>query len=179
MNSDPKLDLVKALTDPDRLQLVGLLTQAPASAHDLVARTGLPFREVVNHLSFLEYVGVVGRRGEQFVLDTAKMEALNHGQEARPGYVPEPGTDPQAAKVLAAYLNPDGTIKQLPTKAAKLRVVLEYLAGAFTPGTDYTERQVNEVIRRYHDDIAGLRRDLIDSGLLQRESDGSRYWRPA
>jgi len=27
-------------------------------------------------------------------------------------------------------------------------------------------------------DVSGLRRDLIDSGLMARESNGSRYWRP-
>ena len=179
MSTDPKLDLVKALTDPDRLKLVGLLTRAPAAVQELAAQTGLPYRDVVNHLSFLEYVGVVSRQGEQFVLDTVKMEAVNREREPRPGYVPEAGLDPQAARVLAIYLDPDGTIRQLPTKASKLRVVLEYLLQAFTPGTDYSERQVNDILRRYHDDTAGLRRDLVDFGLLKRESDGSRYWRPA
>jgi hypothetical protein len=42
----------------------------------------------------------------------------------------------------------------------------------------YTEKQVNAIIARFHEDVAGLRRDLIDRGMLARERDGSRYWRP-
>jgi hypothetical protein len=57
-------------------------------------------------------------------------------------------------------------------------VLLDYLIQAFTPGVDYTEKEVNLIIRRFNVDVAGLRRDLIDAGLLQRERDGSRYWRP-
>lgn len=39
--------------------------------------------------------------------------------------------------------------------------------------------EVNFIIRRFHLDTAGLRRDMIDRGMLQRKSDGSQYWRPA
>jgi hypothetical protein len=45
-------------------------------------------------------------------------------------------------------------------------------------GVIYTEKEVNQIIRRYNEDVAGLRRDLIDRGMLQRKSDGSQYWRP-
>jgi hypothetical protein len=42
---------------------------------------------------------------------------------------------------------------------------------------DYTEKEVNTILRRFHVDVSGLRRDLIDSGLMARASNGSRYWR--
>jgi hypothetical protein len=79
-------------------------------------------------------------------------------------------------------LNADGTIRQVPnsrTQAAKFRIVLEYLLAAFEPGVFYTEKEVNSILRRFHEDVSGLRRDLIDTKLLARERDGSKYWRPA
>jgi hypothetical protein len=79
--------------------------------------------------------------------------------------------------VLVTYLNSDGSIKQIPQQAAKLRVILNYLVTAFTPGVDYTEKEVNTILCRFHVDVSGLRRDMIDSGLMARESNGSRCWR--
>jgi hypothetical protein len=55
--------------------------------------------------------------------------------------------------------------------------VLEYLLAAFEPGVTYTEKEVNSIIRRFHEDIAGLRRDLVDAKMMSRERDGSKYWR--
>jgi len=51
------------------------------------------------------------------------------------------------------------------------------LVAVFEPGVNYTEKEINTIIRRFNVDTAGLRRDLIDSGLLARESNGSKYWR--
>ena len=44
----------------------------------------------------------------------------------------------------------------------------------------YTEKEVNALLDERHTfgDFFLLRRELCDSGLLQRERDGSRYWRP-
>ncbi len=109
------------------------------------------------------------------------MEALSVQQfsERRETYIPAPGLDAKVRKVLAAYLNADGSLKQIPAPGAKLVVILEYLLAAFEPGAQYTEKDVNAILRRFHSDPATLRRALVDAGLLKRESDGSRYWRPS
>ena len=44
-----------------------------------------------------------------------------------------------------------------------------------TPGVRYTERQVNARLRPFHDDVAALRRYLVDDGFLDREA--GHYWR--
>jgi hypothetical protein len=54
-------------------------------------------------------------------------------------------------------------------------MVLEVLAQEFEPGRRYTEREVNEVLGRWHSDVAALRRYLVDEGLLDREP--GIYWR--
>ena len=79
--------------------------------------------------------------------------------------------------MLKAHLNADGSIKQVPLQPAKLRVILGYLIPFFEFDTNYTEKEVNTILRRFNEDTAGLRRDLVDTGLLDRESNGSRYWR--
>lgn len=180
MNTNPEmLDFLKAVSDADRLRIIGLLTQRRASRADIVAKLNLPLREVVNHLAFLEFVGVLSQRDEMYELNDAKLTDLGRANFAkeRPSYVPAPELDAQSKKVLKAYLNADGSFKQIPSQPAKLKVILNYLIQAFAPDMNYTEKEVNQILRRFHEDTAGLRRDLVDAKMLDRISDGSRYWR--
>ncbi len=173
------LDFVKALADADRLRIVGLLTQTPARAGEIASRLGFPFPEAVRHLDHLVHGGVLRVADGVYELDSDGLEKLARHQfeGQRRAYVPSPDLEKRARRVLVAHLNPDGTIKQLPLQPAKLRVILEYLINAFSVGTVYSEKEVNLVLARFHPDTSGLRRDLVDAGLLDREKDGSRYWR--
>jgi hypothetical protein len=173
------LDFVKTMSDADRLRIIGLLAQSRAGRDQIIARLKLPLREVVNHLAYLEHVGAVAQTDGVYELKSRDLERLARSQLAkeRPVYIPSSDVDEKTRKILVSYLNPDGSIRQLPNQPAKLRVILEYLAQAFSQGIDYTEKEVNAILKRFHNDISGLRRDLIDAGLLARESDGSRYWR--
>ena len=180
MNANPEmLDFLKAMSDADRLRIIGLLTQRPASRAEIAAKLNLPLRDVVDHLAFLEFVGVLSQKDDVYQLDESKLSTLardNFAKE-RPDYVPAPELDNNSKKILKAYLNADGSIRQIPTQPAKLQVILNYLIQAFAPDTNYTEKEVNLILRRFHEDTAGLRRDLVDVKMLDRISDGSRYWR--
>lgn len=79
------------------------------------------------------------------------------------------------------FLDSAGRVTQLPSKQKKKLAVLEYLAEKFELGNTYSERQVNEVCNRWHTfgDCFILRRELVDNGYLDRERDGSKYWRVA
>jgi hypothetical protein len=186
MEQDEMLNFVKALAHADRLRVVGVLTKSSATALQVAHSLGLPFRDAVNHLMFLEHIGMVRsipakqKQDDVYELMPEGVEkaARQHFSDQRESYTPSPNLDKKARKVLAAYLNADGAIKQLPNQPSKLQVILDYILEAFTPGVIYTEKEVNMVIRRFHLDTAGLRRDLIDRGMLERKSDGSQYWRP-
>lgn len=166
------LEYIKALGQPDRLRVIGVLTQSSASIQQVATALNIPFPEALNHLVFLEQIGAVRIAAEQdglYELDTAKLGHVARrqfeGQQQR--YEPAAGLDEKSRKVLA-YLNADGTIRQLPLQPGKLQVILNYLLDSFSPQVIYTEKEVNAI----------LRRDLIDRGMLQRKSDGSQYWRP-
>lgn len=77
-------------------------------------------------------------------------------------------------RVLRQYFRA-GRLTEVPAKLAKRRIVLERLALEFEVGIRYPEREVNAILRRFHDDYATLRRYLVDEGLLSRER--SVYWR--
>src|SRR3972149_8286334 len=107
------LDFVKAMSDADRLRIIGLLSQRRATRAEITAQLGLPLRDVFNHLAFLEHVGVIKQNDEVYELQASHLEKLTRSQFAvkRPTYVPAPELDKKSRKILAAYLNADGTIK--------------------------------------------------------------------
>ena len=82
-------------------------------------------------------------------------------------------TDQQ--RVARNFFAEDGRLHTIPSKHAKLLVVLDRLAQEFEPGQRYAEPEVNEVLQRFHPDYAALRRYLVDNAFLTRE-DGW-YWR--
>ena len=41
----------------------------------------------------------------------------------------------------------------------------------------YTEKEVNEILEKYHIDYAQLRRELVEFGFMAREGGGGEYWR--
>jgi len=182
------LDFVKAMSDADRLRVIGILACAPASARQVAADMEIPFREAYQHLSFLRYVGVVrsdtGDDSQQAIYsfnpDGADEIAKRRLSAAEQEYTPAPHLDEKSRKVLVACLKPDGSIRHIPnsrTQADRFKILLDYLIEAFSPGVTYTERDVNSILRRFHEDISGLRRDLVEASLLCRERDGSKYWR--
>ena len=77
--------------------------------------------------------------------------------------------------VLRAFLGPDGRLLSIPSRHAKRLVVLDHLAQRFEPGRRYDEVEVNRELRSVHEDVAALRRYLVDEGFLSRES--GTYWR--
>lgn len=176
------LDFVKAISHADRLRIIGALTtRQGATIKELAETLNLPFRDVFNHLSFFEYLGVARKEGETYILNPNGVDALARRQyerKPREEYASPPGLDEQSRKVMKAYLNADGSLKQIPSQPAKLQIILNYVVESVSPGILYTEKEINLLMRRFHADTAALRRYLVDRGMLERKSDGSQYWRP-
>jgi len=181
MENPEMIAFVKALADADRLRIIGLLAQTPARPAEVAAQIGLPLPETLRALEQLVQGGVLRQSDGTYRLDDDGLGKLARRQfeGRRPVFVPDPGLELRTRRVLAACLNPDGTVRRLPLQAGKLRILLGYLVGAFTAGASYTEKEVNLILKRFHPDVSGLRRYLVDAGLLARERDGSRYWRPS
>ncbi|NKB72071.1 MAG: DUF2087 domain-containing protein [Candidatus Latescibacteria bacterium] len=67
-------------------------------------------------------------------------------------------------------------LHQIPAKRNKLQPVLRWIALAFAADVEYSEPQVNAILKQYHDDHTRLRRELVDCGFLRRERSGAKYW---
>ena len=173
------LDFVKAMSNPNRLRIIGILSQKSLTRAELAARLELPLKEIVDHLADLEQVGAISQHGEAYAINDEGLGALAREKLAqdRPTYIPSDVWDEKSKKVLKTHLYADGSIKQIPSQPGKLKVILNYLIDNFQANTDYTEKEVNIILSRFNEDTAGLRRELVDAGMLNREGDGSRYWK--
>lgn len=183
MDLQPELlAFFKALADPTRLRLAGLLAERPRTAEQLAAALGARPVALQKHLARLVEAGLVdGPTGAaqtyRLRLDQIHATAgrlLAHEKTEVP---PEAAADDFEHKVLAEFLRPDGTIKDLPASEKRFMVIVRYaLNQAFAPGRRYTEKEVNAALKALHPDSATLRRAMIDHRLLERVPNGAEYW---
>lgn len=80
-------------------------------------------------------------------------------------------------QILRNFLDTDGKLTAFPAKRKMKIYCLFYLSEKFEAETDYTERQVNDLLFSWHTfaDPATLRRELYDYRFLDRSSDGRLY----
>jgi hypothetical protein len=83
------------------------------------------------------------------------------------------------SKELRGFLDAEGRLIRFPARLNKQLVALDYLASKFEMERDYSEKEVNEILNRYHNfsDPALLRRELFIKMFLNRTDDGRRYWK--
>ena len=53
--------------------------------------------------------------------------------------------------------------------------MLKHIVKEIEPGREYTEQQINTLLKRRHPDTASLRRGMIEFRLMERKS--GVYWR--
>jgi hypothetical protein len=79
--------------------------------------------------------------------------------------------------LLSRYLDADGRLITIPRRRTDRLIVYRHVAAAIEPGLDHDEQSVNASLRAFHDDVAMLRRYLVDEGFLLRRPPGV-YRRP-
>jgi hypothetical protein len=177
-HSETMLNFMRLLGNTERLKIAGMLGVESLSAAQLAERLHQPLEAVQSHLNQLLGAGLVRVQGEIYTLESKPLEYLSRqvlAQSQPRSRAEEFEGDDYERKVLKDYFTLDGTLKALPTQQKKLLVILRYLVKIFEPGQRYPEKQVNEMLRRYHGDTAALRRYMVDSRLLARER--GEYWR--
>lgn len=183
-NDEQLLTFFKALADANRLKIVGLLSQHPYSVEQLAALLNLRPPTVSHHLKLLSEAGLVSARTESYYnlyqLESSVLEQIaSHlaAQDRLPKMAASVDLQAYDRKVLHDILLPDGRLRVIPAQRKKREVVLRYILNEFQPEVRYTEKQVNDILIRFHEDTATLRRELIAYKLMGRAE--GEYWRIA
>jgi len=181
--SNELLEFFKAMADANRLRILGLLAQEELTVEQLSEMLKLRPSTVSHHLSKLSEVGLVSATASSYYniyhLENGTLEAMAKrllSRETLPIMASDINMDAYDQKVLADYSLPDGQLKTIPAQRKKLDVVLRHVGRAFQPDTTYSEKEVNQILEKFHQDTATLRRELIGMGLLERSSGGMEYW---
>jgi predicted transcriptional regulator len=182
--SDELVTFFKALADANRLKIVGLLAQQPYSVEELAALLDLKPSTVSHHLAKLAQVGLVSAKTQSYYnvyeLDEKALESKSRSlfsQENLAASVADVDADAYDNKVLKDYTRKDGSLKTIPAQRKKLDAVLRHVVQAFEVNKKYNEKKVNEILGKYHEDTATLRRELVGAKLMKREGGGGDYWR--
>ena len=79
--------------------------------------------------------------------------------------------------ILRNFLDADRKLTAFPAKRKMKLYALLYLAQKIPADTDYTEREINDLLLDWHTfaDPATLRRELYDYRFLDRRRDGKVY----
>jgi excisionase family DNA binding protein len=71
-------------------------------------------------------------------------------------------------KIVNRFMK-NGRFDVLPVQRKKRRYILEYILGQFEFGRVYAEKEVNEIISRFHDDYCRVRREFVDERMMSRK----------
>lgn len=179
------MEFFKALSDANRLKIVGVLAQGEYSVEQMAEMLKLRPSTVSHHLAKLAAAGLVRSRSESYYniyrLQTEKLEEMFRkilSCDTIPAIITDVDMDAYDRKIINTFCDNEGRIHQFPAQRKKLEVLLRHVVKDFKPGKHYTEKQVNEKLSFYSDDTATLRRGLIDHGIMKREGGGGEYWVP-
>jgi len=182
--SEELVAFFKALADSNRLKIVGLLAEKSYSVEELAALLNLKPSTVSHHLSKLAEAELVTSHGESYYtvyqLDKKLLEEKSRtifSSAELSTVAAEVDADAYDVKVVRDFTKRDGSLKTIPAQQKKLEAILRYVVKSFDPGKRYSEKRVNEILAKYHEDTATLRRELVGAGLMKREGGGGEYWR--
>ncbi|WP_420641197.1 metalloregulator ArsR/SmtB family transcription factor [Candidatus Leptofilum sp.] len=173
LNLEERAQLFKALGHPARLLMMNLIQQKPRHGEELAAILNLKPATVSHHLSKLAEAGLLTSTKDQYyqiyslvgdVLKKPLGEVIRLSQLSLTAKVQ---TDAYKQKVLNTFFK-RGRLIRLPAQLKKLQVILELIVQEFEPDREYTEKEVNFILLDFHEDVATLRRSLIDHSLMTR-----------
>ena len=82
------------------------------------------------------------------------------------------------SEVLEKFFK-DGKLVMIPKKLPMKYLLFDYFYDNFEIDVNYSETEVNELLKRYYDDYAILRRYLVDFNYLVRDNHGKNYTKAA
>ena len=175
MTEEQALKLFKGLADRSRLQILKSLLEEDMYVERLAQRLELTPATVSFHLKKLMDAGAVSSRREQYytmysinkeVFQCRILDIL--GEKSSDAQRQQEREARYRQRVLDSFFE-YGRLKAIPAQRKKERICLEEIAKELELGRPYPERELNQVLLRFHQDYCTLRRDMIIEGILRRE----------
>lgn len=164
----------KALGDPNRLRIVLLLAVGPLSGQELAEKLGLAPATVTHHMKPLRQVGLVkearNRNTIYFQLDEVYLKERLDELIRRVEQVKKNNKADERERVIQNFFDAEGRLKAIPAQRKKKLIVFEHLLTGLEMGREYTEKEIDEHIKRFHEDHCTIRREFIMNNYMYREN---------
>lgn len=166
----------KALADPVRLRLLGLLAERERSGQELASLLAISPATVSHHLKLLRAVGFVREtRHAPFIYFALDLKALQHAvepvakRERVQEFAAESELRAEQRRVLNAFFE-GPRLKSIPAQRRKKEIVLEELLRRLPRKREYQERELSLWLKAIHEDFCTLRREFLIGDYMTREA---------
>ena len=166
-----KLELLKLLADQTRLEILNILLKEDSYVEKIACELSLTPATICYHLKKMESAGVVNCSRSQFYI----IYSLNRDIFEKPLYelIKKDDvvidTEEKYKKEVISNFFKYGRLTQIPTQRKKREIVLFEILKQFETDREYGEKEVNEIILRYHEDFCTIRREMIAFGMMTRD----------
>jgi hypothetical protein len=186
-------DLTKAFASPVRLAICGILALHNSTVEQLAANLSVAPFTLERDIRQLEQAGLIrvdewttpppGQEPQPLRLSlnpnfAANMRPLTTTLAQINGQLNPAAKGPvldERAKTIGQFIR-NGKLTSIPHQFKRQLFIMEEVAKSFEPGTRYSERQIDVILKEiYAADHCTLRRMLVDTGYLRREN--GIYWR--
>ncbi|MBL0389202.1 metalloregulator ArsR/SmtB family transcription factor [Tumebacillus sp. ITR2] len=167
----------KALADLTRIRILALLAGGPLHGQALAGKLGVTPPTITHHMAKLREIGLISEhRDKNTIYFSLKKDVLAEHALAivdlvnKPEALAEEEEEKQRLGVLKNFFDTDGRLKSIPAQRKKRLLVFEHLLRGLKTGRTYTEIEINDYIKKYHEDYATIRREFIANHYMYREN---------
>ena len=165
-----KLELLKLIADETRLEILNILINEDSYVEKIACELSLTPATICYHLKKMESAGIVKCSRSQFYI----IYSLNREIFDKPLFelikkdkIIVDTEEKYKSEVISNFFK-YGKLTQIPTQRKKREIVLAKIAEQFEFDREYVEKEVNEIILKYHDDFCTIRREMIAFGIMVR-----------
>lgn len=168
----------KALADPTRLRILLLLSEGEMNGQALAEKLNISQPTVTHHAAKLREAALITERREKNTVYFAQNRYFiqQHAQASLELILREGGkemtttaNEQMKSAVIRNFFAKDGRLRSIPAQYKKKLIALEHVVERLEPGRKYTEKEINEFIKQFHEDYATIRREFIMHQFMYRE----------
>ncbi|WP_248926156.1 metalloregulator ArsR/SmtB family transcription factor [Paenibacillus hamazuiensis] len=184
MQLDKVVSYHKALADPTRIRFLILLAEGEMNGQILAEKLCISPATVTHHAAKLREASLINERRDKNTIyfslnhyflksSSAATVELIYKNVSAPGGPEAMDEKNKRLKdsVLKNFFTAEGKLKHVPVQLKKKLIVLEHVVSQLDKGRKYTEKEINDFIKRFHDDFATIRREFIMHQFMFRENE--------
>lgn len=163
------VELFKCLGDETRYKIICQLYHSDSYVELLASKLGLTVGTVSFHLKKMEKAGLVKcARNQFYMIYSLNKDILNKTIGEFVAEEPLQSSDEAYREKVISSFFVYGRLIQIPVQKKKREIVISEILKDLEVGKEYSEKQVNELILKYHDDFCTIRRWFVDDGFMTR-----------